>query len=576
MAFNFNWSPLVADTVRARDMLTNALNKSPKPPIIVDDIVVTELNLGTTPPDLEILEIGDLAQDRFRGIFKMSYAGDAFLTLKTRVQANPLNTYLSTRPAFASPQPLAAASGLTIPLQITLSDIKLSGFVILVFSRQKGLTLVFRNDPLESLKVSSTFDSIPFIRDYLQKQIEGQLRVLFMEDLPAILHKLSLRLWSPDYYDPSDSLLSKTDNTTPIDPLASPPLDPVDWLNAQFGDDSIPTLPLDIPAQPYTFSQKNLSILSSLGGSQHTLSLHTPAISHVVHRAWATSMDGRGSGIHSPTPAGLSRVNSAHSAHSPTASTYSVWSGPDSEPLPPHARPAFFSSSSSSSFSNHPRRPQRKRKHRVIDLRRARPAPSAEAAPAPPVPAVVVADHSAAPSVILDSIVEEPGAVAIAAAVLPESQQTYPDPSTPAKAAEAIENSGATPSSPEAPPPAYTPAAALDPLLRKRAALAAEKAAAVESLLRPSFSAERLAALRTGKGRSGAKSAEAAPPPPSSSSSTGGILERAWMMKVAREVRRRVEEERGMSGRGAKGFEAGARASSVADGLEGPPPAYVS
>ena len=83
MAFNFNWSPLIADTSRARDMLTTALNKSPKPPIIVDDIIVTELNLGTTPPELEILEIGDLAEDRFRGIFKMSYAGDAFLTLKT-------------------------------------------------------------------------------------------------------------------------------------------------------------------------------------------------------------------------------------------------------------------------------------------------------------------------------------------------------------------------------------------------------------------------------------------------------------------------------------------------------------
>ncbi|KAG9834782.1 hypothetical protein KCU68_g11542, partial [Aureobasidium melanogenum] len=89
MAFNFNWSPLIGDTSRARDMLTTALNKSPKPPIIVDDIIVNELNLGSVPPELEILEIGDLAEDRFRGIFKMSYAGDAYLTLKTRVQANP-------------------------------------------------------------------------------------------------------------------------------------------------------------------------------------------------------------------------------------------------------------------------------------------------------------------------------------------------------------------------------------------------------------------------------------------------------------------------------------------------------
>lgn len=112
MAFNFNWSPLTADAsfyAKAQELLTAALNKSPKPPIIVDDIVVNELNLGHVPPELDILEIGDLAEDRFRGIFKMSYHGDAFLTLKTRVQANPLNTYLSTRPFFASPQPLAAA-----------------------------------------------------------------------------------------------------------------------------------------------------------------------------------------------------------------------------------------------------------------------------------------------------------------------------------------------------------------------------------------------------------------------------------------------------------------------------------
>lgn len=89
MAFNFNWSPLAADTDfynRAKDLLTRALNKSPKPPIIVDDIIVADFNLGSVPPDLEILEIGDLAEDRFRGIFKMCYSGDASVTLKTRVQ----------------------------------------------------------------------------------------------------------------------------------------------------------------------------------------------------------------------------------------------------------------------------------------------------------------------------------------------------------------------------------------------------------------------------------------------------------------------------------------------------------
>lgn len=90
MAFNFNWTPLSTTSSefynRAKDLLTTALNKAPKPPIIVDDIYVEELNLGSTAPELEILEIGDLAEDRFRGVFKLSYGGNAELTLKTKVQ----------------------------------------------------------------------------------------------------------------------------------------------------------------------------------------------------------------------------------------------------------------------------------------------------------------------------------------------------------------------------------------------------------------------------------------------------------------------------------------------------------
>ena len=234
MAFNFNWAPLSGDPGfyrRAEELLTNAMNKNQKPPIIVDDIIVTELNLGDVPPDLEVVEISDIGVDKFRGTFKMSYAGNAFITIKTRVQANPLNTYLVTRPTYASPRPLAAAAGLTIPLQITLSDFKLSAIIILVFSRQKGLTIVFRNDPLESLKVSSTFDSIPFVANHLQQVIEKQLRTLFMDELPAIIHRMSLRLWVPEHKAQEERALRMEEegqDEPGIDPLASPPQDPVD------------------------------------------------------------------------------------------------------------------------------------------------------------------------------------------------------------------------------------------------------------------------------------------------------------------------------------------------------------
>ncbi|KAF3012478.1 ERMES complex subunit [Penicillium rubens] len=380
MAFNFNWSPLMADAsfyTRAQDLLTAALNKSPKPPIIVDDIHVTELNLGSIPPELEILEIGDLAEDRFRGIFKMSYTGDAFLTLKTRVQANPLNTFLLTRPTFGSPVPLAAATPLTIPLQITLSDFKLSGFVILVFSKQKGITVVFRNDPLESLKVSSTFDSIPFVRDFLQKEIEAQLRILFMDELPAIIHRLSLRLWVPEYRT-GEEMNDETDNTAKSsegpgqDPLASPPQDPVDSLGNALNESEIASLSLDSSVETHSlFSQKNLLRLAALTDSQRTLSLFTPSIQEVVYRAWTSPTDTSEfpSSVISPLSPTLSReqsqMGSMSSLHE-TASNASMQSRPS---MSSHS----FSTSTyglSLGAGRHSKAHARKRKKRVVDLRR--------------------------------------------------------------------------------------------------------------------------------------------------------------------------------------------------------------
>lgn len=376
MAFNFNWSPLIADTDRVRDMLTSSLNKSPKPPIIVDDILVNELNLGSTPPELEILEIGDLAEDRFRGIFKMSYTGDAYLTLKTKVQANPLNTYLSTKPTFASPMPLAASSGLTIPLQITLSDIRLSGFVILVFSKQKGITLVFRDDPLESLKVSSTFDSIPFVRDYLQRTIENQLRVLLMEDLPAIIHRLSLRTLSPEYQTAEDQEPRKTDvaGQRAVDPLAAPAQPAVDDAGMLLDD---PAFSPDTPAEIYaTFSQKNLLRLATLSESHRTLSLFTPSIPDTVYRAWANATD-RNDGSTSASaathrPATLARLQSSLGLQQ--SSTWSSAASQTSDTASQATRPSFVSNASASTTytlgSSRPRTHTRKRKNRIVNLRK--------------------------------------------------------------------------------------------------------------------------------------------------------------------------------------------------------------
>ncbi|KAK7730866.1 ERMES complex subunit [Cytospora paraplurivora] len=424
MAFNFNWSPLTADEdfyQRARDLLTTALNKSPKPPIIVDDILVTELNLGSVPPDLEILEIGDLAEDRFRGIFKMCYSGDAFLTLKTRVQANPLNTYLHSKPDFTSPQPLAAASGLTIPLSLTLSDIKLSAFIILVFSKQKGLTIVFRNDPLESLKVSSTFDSIQFVRDYLQKTIEGKLRDLMMEELPAIIHRLSLRLWCPDQIPREEETPEASEPA--VDPFASPPQDAVDANGNLLDPTEISSLSLDGGPEIQTlFSQKNLIRLASLSDCNRTMSLFTPSLRDVVFRAWAGSQD-KYDTVSPPTA--TPSLTKAHSFQgNSTTYTFSDTSSLDQGYTPSRPSLASFNSVTTglslSGGRNSKSHAGRKKKTRVVNLRRKNTEGATESAPA--------SEGSVTDTVSVEAPLSEP----VMNTAVPQEPEDYL-PSTPTK-----------------------------------------------------------------------------------------------------------------------------------------------
>ena len=40
------------------------------------------------PPELEIRDIGELTADQFRGIFRLTYDGDAHIVLKTKVQVS--------------------------------------------------------------------------------------------------------------------------------------------------------------------------------------------------------------------------------------------------------------------------------------------------------------------------------------------------------------------------------------------------------------------------------------------------------------------------------------------------------
>ncbi|RKO96108.1 hypothetical protein CXG81DRAFT_6908, partial [Caulochytrium protostelioides] len=193
MSFRVNW-PQFSDEflAEARARLTAALNKNQLSSKIAGDIAVTELDMGSQPPDLEILEIGELGDGLFRGIFKLTYVGDAFLVLQTKVQANPLGHCRRMPGLLGRHNPATFASKpLQVPMKLRISHLKLRGIIVLVVEKDKGVTLVFKNDPLETVTINSTFDDIPPIRRFLQETIEEQLRCLFHTDIPQMIHALS-------------------------------------------------------------------------------------------------------------------------------------------------------------------------------------------------------------------------------------------------------------------------------------------------------------------------------------------------------------------------------------------------
>ena len=227
---------------------------------------------------------------------------------------------------------------------------------------------MFRNDPLESLKVSSTFDSIQFVRDYLQRTIEDKLRDLFMDELPAIIHRLSLQLWCPDQVPKEGDDLKDDSEPAAINPLATPPLDAVDANGHLVDPTEIPSLSLDGgPEIQSLFSQRNLIGFAGLSGI--TSSLHPPALRDSLFRAWAGQSDRVDSNSPLSTP---SLQRSASYTGSPHTYTFSDSGTQENNNIP--SRPSLLSLNSATTGlslgSGRHSKTGRKKKTRVVNLRR--------------------------------------------------------------------------------------------------------------------------------------------------------------------------------------------------------------
>jgi hypothetical protein len=243
---------------------------------------------------------------------------------------------------------------LTVPMFLRLSCFQLSGIIILVFSKQKGLTLVFRNDPVDAVKVSSTFDAIPAIQRFLQAEIENLLRDLMREEVPAIIHKLSLE-WamqnqadeclSPASLNNTEQLLNQKVQQSP-NASYSLEMEPNDPLRPIMAESNLLRL-AELNQAQTTLSPFTASIPNSVFRSSTSLFTQLHPSRHSRRRDWPSIKSSESEPNFQHSSAYISPPESVHSAHSVDASSGS-------------ARPSLYHPRQRSSYLRRPLQPKRK------------------------------------------------------------------------------------------------------------------------------------------------------------------------------------------------------------------------
>jgi len=400
-----------------------------------------------------------------------------------------------------------------------------------------------------------------------------------MDDLPAIIHRLSLRLWVPEYRakdneEKARNVKDPATEETPVDPLASPPQDPVDVSGNILDPSQIASLSLDSGVETHSlFSQKNLVRLAALTDSHRTLSLFTPGMRDVVFRAWAGPTErgeSHGAG-HTSTPS-ISRTQS-FAGNMSTTYTFSDDTNVASRAVRPILTSHASSATGLSLGSNRTAKPHggRKRKHRVVNLRKKNPETGD------------LESVSGEGSTISGTASSAPSEYAPAEPHQEREGELTTPPKTPEKPQKPwLQLQGDfdgidlrdTPPRLRSITPRKPPRQDLDTTPRPASSAEPSSSAQQAPPPRPRLQAVQDLQWQSFPSEEAQPGSSAmAPHPPTTQPHTpfvnleapsGGILEQAWMMKIAGEIARRVHDEK-MSNQGL--WDRSDRGSS-------PPPAY--
>ena len=392
-----------------------------------------------------------------------------------------------------------------------------------------------------------------------------------MDELPAIIHRLSLRLWCPEYRAKEEEEAAQQEKAekeeVPIDPFGSPPQDAVDARGNVLDASEIASLSLDGGSEIHSlFSQKNLLRLATLTDSHRTLSLFTPSIRDAVFRAWAGPSERNDSvGTSTPNTPGLVRSSSTLGSSS---TTYTFGRGSDDGNGSISSRPSLVSMHSATTglglgAGRHSRSHSRKKKTRVVNLRKPKTTDDIISESGDSETSSIIAASEPA---IATFIPEEPEDFIINPPSSPSQRvrfQSIDLDETPRKRPAMAARPALTLSSKIVPEDVFvdstTDTPAIVPIHTRDQRPALPRASFVPHHVDNQAATSATASVST--------SYTPAPILSDTSSTTGGIVEQAWILKMAGEIARRAQDQKVANG----GFWSPA---SMDEREDSPPPAY--
>ncbi|CDR45470.1 CYFA0S18e02058g1_1 [Cyberlindnera fabianii] len=188
MSFLFSWIDLQSVDIRRS---VNEVLSSLSPTQLPQTVSMKQLSLGTSPPQFEVLDIIDLQEGRFKGLFKFQYQGEIDIVLNSDIEINALK--LIEFDSFSKPHFVLADKSAVLPVDINLQNVRIDALLTVVYNG-KNITVVFNDSPIIDLDIETTMDEL--LDEDLFETMKTDLLTMATEflkqDLPGLISQVKL------------------------------------------------------------------------------------------------------------------------------------------------------------------------------------------------------------------------------------------------------------------------------------------------------------------------------------------------------------------------------------------------